>query len=785
MNTAEPSPETEDDPLVQECSVCAAAIDISDEEPLTAMTCPACGADLIVSGQVDKYVLQQIVGRGGMGVVYKAYDGGLDRFVALKLLRRDKSDSGIIQQLEKEAAITASITHPHVVRVFTSGLDHGRFFIAMELVDKGTLDDLIHLQGRVAEAQVLEVGIQIAQGLRAALNAGLIHRDVKPGNILFADAHTAKIVDFGLAIFQAEEEAQRGEIWGTPYYVAPEKLDRKPEDFRSDMYSLGGTLFHALAGRPPFEAEDASMVALKHLKSQAVSLQAFAPHVSGRTAYVINRTLSKDPNDRYQSYDEMIEHLDYALEQLKANGGQPQQQRRVVIETEEGQRAIGWVMAAMIGLIVLIGAGVFAFRKQLFNGGDDRGTTAASQAAAAAPFPEARRKIIVGEISDALDVFKENGNDPKLTPMQQEWANFGEGLMQLFLGQPNAAKGPFQNIAKRPSFKPKPEDEKVDAFLRDLAGDLSAPGPILPSKAGSFDPTNHEALGILAYGAKNWALGKLDEGSVLLKQFQEAKPIGRDAWINEFKPTAAKLLEDVDSYRKSSAELKAAQRIEQRTKILADIRKLKGPFSTLAAQLEKGVPTPKPIVLPRLGDWSQTELGAPDFIPTTSMDATGAFTIKAGGADLWGEADSGLFIYRIMEGDCELVARVISLAPADPAAKVGLMIRESVKSDSRNVAVVLLAGGGVSQQLRANSGGATTNTKLDARAPQWLKLVRKGDTITAFNSAEKQDWKQVGTQRLSGLPGSIYLGLAISAHSSSGSATAKVDSLTVTPVRPK
>jgi serine/threonine protein kinase len=145
----------------------------------------------------------------------------------------------------------------------------------MELVDKGSLDDLIRIQGRVAERQVLEVAIQMARGLQAAHQHGLIHRDVKPGNILFLDGNTAKIVDFGLAIFLAQEEALRGEIWGTPYYVAPEKLDHQPEDFRSDMYSLGGTLFHALAGRPPFEAETASLVAWKHLKQQPVSFADF------------------------------------------------------------------------------------------------------------------------------------------------------------------------------------------------------------------------------------------------------------------------------------------------------------------------------------------------------------------------------------------------------------------------------------------------------------------------------------------------------------------------------
>ncbi len=164
---------------------------------------------------------------------------------------------------------------------------------------RARLDDLMQLQSRIAELQVLHVGLQVASGLQAAHERGLIHRDVKPGNILFADAHTAKITDFGLALLAEHEAESRGEIWGTPYYIAPRSSTTSPRTSASDIYSLGGTLFHAVAGRPPFEAESASLVALKHLKSKAVSLQAFAPDVSSETAYVINRMLHKDPSQRY------------------------------------------------------------------------------------------------------------------------------------------------------------------------------------------------------------------------------------------------------------------------------------------------------------------------------------------------------------------------------------------------------------------------------------------------------------------------------------------------------
>src|SRR5256714_14352196 len=141
----------------------------------------------------------------------------------------------------------------------------------MELVDHGSLDDFIEQRKRLPEDQVLEAGIQVAKGLRAAYARGLIHRDVKPANILFADEHTAKIGDFGLAGVAAEQSGN--EIWGTPYYVAPERLKNEPEDFRSDIYSLGATLFHALAGRAPIEGETNSAIALRDLKESPLDLR--------------------------------------------------------------------------------------------------------------------------------------------------------------------------------------------------------------------------------------------------------------------------------------------------------------------------------------------------------------------------------------------------------------------------------------------------------------------------------------------------------------------------------
>src|SRR5205823_765000 len=146
----------------------------------------------------------------------------LDRDVALKLLRKDLGPE-YANQLQQEARITASVNHPHVVQVFSFGRDHDQYYLVMELVDRGTLDDLIAEQKKLPEADALRAGIEVARGLRAAYQKGLIHRDVKPANILFNAEGMAKISDFGLAGIVEPNAQTSGAIWGTPYYVAPER----------------------------------------------------------------------------------------------------------------------------------------------------------------------------------------------------------------------------------------------------------------------------------------------------------------------------------------------------------------------------------------------------------------------------------------------------------------------------------------------------------------------------------------------------------------------------------
>jgi serine/threonine protein kinase len=336
----------------------------------------------------DHFLVVETLGVGGMGTVYKARDTQLDRFVALKLLRRDLGgEENYDARLQREARIAASVNHPHVIQVFDSGTDHGQFYVVMELVDRGSLDDLMALQPRLPEKQVLEIGIQVARGLRAALRRGLIHRDVKPANILFSDEQAAKIGDFGLASVATQRSETDSAVWGTPHYVAPERLSNQPEDFRGDIYSLGATLFHAVAGTPPIDASTNSAAALHKLKQRPLDLEVAAADVSASTARVLQRMIAPDPGQRFSSYDDLVTELESARRDLEnPNDGDASAHSRQPRWTlprfswtwlepvrEFLRESFRWsvLIRVVLPLILLTGAAFFVFQRGVSRSWED------------------------------------------------------------------------------------------------------------------------------------------------------------------------------------------------------------------------------------------------------------------------------------------------------------------------------------------------------------------------------------------------------------------------------
>jgi eukaryotic-like serine/threonine-protein kinase len=306
------------------CHACGAVLDLTGRTGFTHVECKHCGAPSVVPLQFGDFLLLNVIGIGGTGTVYKAIDLPLSRYIAIKILHKKLSaDPAFIASFSREARAAASVNHPNVAQIYSFGELDGWRYLAMELCDRGSLDDRITKLGKLPEPEVLAVGQQIASALRAAWQRGLLHHDVKPGNILFNEDGVPKVVDFGLAGADGKvAEVGRGpapeRAWGTPYYVSPEKLRGKSEDVRGDIYSLGATLFHALAGLPPSDAATTSEAVAKHTPSPTMSLEAHAPGVHEATIRVITRMLAKDPAERYGSYDELIQDFTEARESLKA-----------------------------------------------------------------------------------------------------------------------------------------------------------------------------------------------------------------------------------------------------------------------------------------------------------------------------------------------------------------------------------------------------------------------------------------------------------------------------------
>jgi len=338
------------------CPSCRNIIDITGLEPGDRITCPYCSNQFPITRQFGNFLLERQLGSGGMGAVYLGQDVTLNRVVAVKVLKPElMADQKFLATFLREAEITASLNDPNIVQVYAFGEHEGVYYMVVEYISGGSLDDKMTKFGRITELEGIEIGLAVARGLDCALQHGLIHRDIKPGNILFNANNAAKVVDFGLSLSFDTMDHFDGEIWGTPYYVAPEKLERQPEDFRSDLYSLGATLFHAISGRPPYEGEDPNEVAMKHLSGSVVSLKTFVPDISDQTTYAVSKAMARYPEDRYESYGAFIEQLEDAKRRITdPHFREKKQQTEEIIETASGNKHNLWLIIGIVAVIVIL-----------------------------------------------------------------------------------------------------------------------------------------------------------------------------------------------------------------------------------------------------------------------------------------------------------------------------------------------------------------------------------------------------------------------------------------------
>ena len=259
------------------------------------------------------YEILDRLGAGAMGTVFKARHLKLSRIVALKVLRPSLArDARYVERLRREARIVASLNHPNIVTGYDLGEEGGYHYFVMELVEGRSLRALLAEWGIFAEDQVRNVATQVASALDHAFLRNVIHRDIKPGNILIDDAGAVKVTDMGLAKGPADLSLTRdGSTVGTPQYISPEQA-RNPQDadIRSDLYSLGATLYHMATGQPPFQGASMTEVILQVLHDTPVSPRVINPELSEGMSLVIRKLLSKSPQLRYQTPRELLDDLE-------------------------------------------------------------------------------------------------------------------------------------------------------------------------------------------------------------------------------------------------------------------------------------------------------------------------------------------------------------------------------------------------------------------------------------------------------------------------------------------
>ena len=308
------------------CPECGAALP-AGLTPLSETTCASCQKKVMVPGHLGQYHLLRLIGAGGMGAVYEGIDTGLQRKIAVKVILREKAeeDASFIESFKKEAQSAARLNSANIVGVYAFGESEGQPYLVMELVQPDALDKMM-ANGPVNATTAMTIGRQIAQGLKAAAEQGLVHGDVKPENILINEAREAKLADFGIAALAGAKAAANNEVWGTPYYIAPETLRRQKVDLRADIYSLGATLYHAIAGVPPFEGETAVDVMKARLLGPARPLTEVAPNCPEGIAKIVMRMLEAEPIRRYPNYDSLL--ADIAKEVGSGKGGA----KRVVLK---------------------------------------------------------------------------------------------------------------------------------------------------------------------------------------------------------------------------------------------------------------------------------------------------------------------------------------------------------------------------------------------------------------------------------------------------------------------
>lgn len=550
---------TDNEVIIAYCHSCGAAMDVTALPPFTNCSCPACGKHTRVKREFGPYTLMHRHAAGGMSMVFGAHDNTLDREVAIKILNETySSDERRIAAFEHEAKLTASLSHPHIVKVLTTGHAFGYFYIAMEFVPGGHLEHQIREQGKIPEVEALGLAIEVAHGLRAAHAAGLLHRDIKPGNILLDAEGHAKLVDFGLALVTQGGKATAAEIWATPYYVPPETIEGAEEDLRSDIYAFGSTLYHAIAGKPPCNETSMATEALREAKRSIIPLAKADPSISPTTAALVDKAMAFLPEQRFQSYDELITALTRAHGVAESGHHQPSEselRRARLMEKRRKHQRIATVSVASI-LVLFILFVLLSGKSRKPNENNNASLPAipppsngnislpvdSSAAELARSYHRARTSLENKEYANAADVFAKLLAQPKFQEPSRTMAGVESVLAAYLDGKPHTARSNANHLRRHLREQKNTMPALAPGLAATIEGINSFP-PLATPKPGS-PPSAQDVIAAMLAGLKNWEQGILDK-SVACFQLATTLTLSEDdAWASVYQNKARAYLDD-------------------------------------------------------------------------------------------------------------------------------------------------------------------------------------------------------------------------------------------------
>ena len=336
------------------------------------------------SVDIAGYEVLEKLGAGAAGTVYKARQVSMDRLVAIKVLPKDVAqDKRFTERFTREARAVAKLNHPHVVTGIDVGESNGVWYFVMEYVDGESAAALIRSEGKVPEKDALEIARQVSLALDHAYKNGIVHRDIKPANILMTSTGVAKLADLGVAK-QGEGEGGGGggRVFGTPYYMSPEQARGDRDiDIRSDIYSLGGTLYHLLTGKPPFHGHPPAVVMAKQIAEDPEDPRKLNPRISRASAELVDFMMAKDRDDRPETpgdLEEEIKRVQKGRPPSKARAaprGKSRSRRHGHSPAQGSAGKGGMVAAAAMGVLVLLGAGVKQGFSRESSSGQSPGST--------------------------------------------------------------------------------------------------------------------------------------------------------------------------------------------------------------------------------------------------------------------------------------------------------------------------------------------------------------------------------------------------------------------------